>query len=70
MTFWQILALTIFSNILIITATYIGFYYGWMAKKEIPPVGIPVITNIVESFTTTDKKERAEAEDVQKSFFS
>ena len=68
MNFWQILALLIFSNLLIISAVYSGFYFGWMSKKGTPPVGMPIINSIVDSIT--NKKEKHEKEDEQKSFFS
>ena len=66
MTFWQILALIILSNFLILSAVYSGFYFGWMAKRNSPPVGIPIVSNIVDSITNKKDKEDVEI----KSFFS
>ena len=68
MTFWQALALLITSNILILLALYAGFYFGWMSKKESPPVSMPIISNIVDSIT--NKKEKYEEDEIKKSFFS
>jgi hypothetical protein len=68
MEFWQVLALLIFSNLLILSAVYSGFYFGWMAKRNSPPAGIPIISNIVDSIT--NKKEKHEENEAQKSFFS
>jgi asparagine N-glycosylation enzyme membrane subunit Stt3 len=48
--------------------SYSGFYFGWMAKRNSPPAGMPIISNIVDSLV--NKKEKREEDEAQKSFFS
>jgi len=68
MTFWQVLALIIFSNLLILLGVYSGFYFGWMAKRNSPPASMPIISNIVDAIS--NKREKHEHDEEQKSFFS
>jgi len=68
MTFWQVLALIFIQGLFFLAAVYSGFHFGWMSKKGTPPVSMPIISNIVDSIT--NKKEKHEEDEAQKSFFS
>lgn len=68
MTIWQVLALIIIQGLFFLSCTYMGFYFGWMSRKGTPPVSMPIISTIVDSFA--NKKEKHEEEEAQKSFFS
>lgn len=66
MSLWQVLALILIQGLFFLFFTWTGFYFGWMSKKGSPPASIPIISNIVDSFTTKKEKE----DDEPKSFFS
>lgn len=68
MTFWQVLALIIIQGLFFLSFTFTGFYFGWMSKKGSPPASMPIISNIVDAIT--NKKEKHEHDEEQKSFFS
>lgn len=68
MSFWQILALILIQGLFFLVYIWTGFYFGWMSKKGTPPVSMPIISNIVD--TVTNKKEKHEEDEGQKSFFS
>jgi hypothetical protein len=68
MTFWQVLALILIQGLFFLIFAWTGFYFGWMSKKGTPPVSMPIISNIAD--TITNKKEKHEEDEVQKSFFN
>jgi len=68
MSFWQVMALIIIQGLFFLVSCYSGFYFGWMAKRNSPPVSMPIISTIVDSLS--NKKEKHEEDEAQKSFFS
>lgn len=69
MNFWQIITLIAIQGLFFLSCVWTGFYFGWMSKKGTPPATMPIITTIVESLTT-NKKEKHEEDEAQKSFFN
>jgi hypothetical protein len=69
MTFWQVMALIFIQGLFFLVFAWTGFYFGWMSKKGTPPVSMPIISNILDA-VTTNKKEKYEEDEANKSFYN
>ena len=67
MEFWHFLILLVVSNLLTLIGVYSGFYFGWMAKRNVPPPRMPIISKVEDFVESVSKKEE---EEQPKGFFS